>query len=85
MTYEEALELKIKIGETIIHNGITMNVFVAPKSNNKIGLYFAQYRDNPNSFKDSYSKKYADDNNFICIGLTMDISGDNVLHKYIYE
>ena len=84
MTYEEALVLKSKIGETINEKGVIMKVFVAPKSSTKIGEYCDYYRHNNSSFKDSHAKMYCEDNEYICMGLHYDHSSEFVLSKPIY-
>jgi hypothetical protein len=81
MTFDEALELKTKTGNTIVEKGISMKVFVAPKSEKHISKYFGHYMENSHSFTDSIAKLYAENNEYICCGLA--IVDFNILFKRI--
>lgn len=83
MTFEQAIERKKDIGETIIdeENDITMQVFIAPSGKNEFDNFVSDYR--MGDFTDYTARKYTYNNSFMICSLWSD--GSNVLYKILVK
>jgi hypothetical protein len=83
MTYEEALELKSKHGDTIKYQDILFKIYVCPYNNQDFSKYIASYV--RLGWSDSKAKQYSLDGKFLIFaisgieGITPHISYDNLL------
>lgn len=62
MTYQEALDMKSKYGDSIIKNGSEFLVLIAPKNFNDLIKFLSDYKEN--TYTDSVCKMYSTDNEF---------------------
>lgn len=81
MKFEEALEVKNKIGETITIDNEIFKVLVSPKKDIDFKNYYSDFRNN--NFTDNSSKSYSTDNNFKVMALWTD--GRNIKFKSLNE
>jgi hypothetical protein len=81
MEFNEALELKNEIGETITIDNKVFRVLVSPMKDNDFENYYTDFRSN--NFTDNSSKSYSEDNDFKVMALWTD--GRNILFKSIND
>lgn len=62
MTYEEALDMKSRYGNSIIENNSEFLILIAPKNFNELIKFLADYKEE--NYTDEACKNYSTDNEY---------------------